>query len=174
MSDFGDDSAVLAKRQYYGGEALPGVEGMNARYASPFAAFINQGLIPGQGFPQVGMSAYGFGLPGYGLTQFLNPDAQILRGAGEGEITEHDLQNLDNRVNGYDRFKDPEDVHRKPDPAFPGHFANEDCDDDYEDEHGKPAEHYHHRHHDYNGATEYRSGSVVALVAALVLGAAAF
>ncbi|KAJ1802573.1 hypothetical protein LPJ75_006147, partial [Coemansia sp. RSA 2598] len=119
---------VLGKRQYFGGVegGLPGVEGMNARYSSPFAAFWNQGLVPGQGFPQIGMSAYGYGLPGLGLAQFLNPDVQILRGVGEGEITEDDLKHLDNSVNGYDRFKEHSgDVYRQPDPAFPGHFKNE-------------------------------------------------
>ncbi|KAJ2378177.1 hypothetical protein H4S02_007442 [Coemansia sp. RSA 2611] len=90
------------KRQVYGG--LPSVEGMDARYQNPFVAFWNQGLVPGQGFPQVGMSAYGYGLPGLGLRRFLSPDALILAGAGEGEINGHDLNHMDDQVYGYDRF----------------------------------------------------------------------
>ncbi|KAJ2691677.1 hypothetical protein H4R19_006312, partial [Coemansia spiralis] len=96
----------MLRRQIYDG--TPGVDGMGGQYRSPFAAFWNQGLVPGQGFPQVGMSAYGYGLPGLGLGQFVSPDAQILAGAGEGEISGHDLDNIDNRVNGYDRLKDNE------------------------------------------------------------------
>ncbi|KAJ2700566.1 hypothetical protein FB645_004962 [Coemansia sp. IMI 203386] len=145
---------ALDKRQYMGAAegGLPGVEGMNTRYSSPFAAFWNQGLVPGQGFPQIGMSSYGYGLPGLGLTQFINPDAQILKGVGEGEITENDLKNLENNVNGYDRFKEPSynNVHQQPDPAFPGHFKNEDYND--EDDNGGHDGRYHHKHDDHNGA----------------------
>ncbi|KAJ2121358.1 hypothetical protein IW147_004321 [Coemansia sp. RSA 720] len=94
---------------------------MDARYQNPFAAFWTQGIVPGQGFPQVGMSAYGYGLPGYGLQRFLSPDAQILAGVGEGEISGHDLKHMDDKVNGYDRFKDTGD------PAYPGCFKSENC-----------------------------------------------
>ncbi|KAJ2749342.1 hypothetical protein IWQ56_007250, partial [Coemansia nantahalensis] len=130
----------MHRRQVYAG--VPGVDGMGAQYRSPFSAFMNQGLVPGQGFPQVGMSAYGYGLPGLGLDQFLSPDAQILAGVGEGAISGHDLNNIDNRVNGYDQFKDTEGARSKPDPAYPGCFKSEDCDGD-----DKPASSPRHRIH---------------------------
>ncbi|KAJ2776793.1 hypothetical protein H4R18_005475 [Coemansia javaensis] len=127
------------RRQMYDGPA--GVEGMGERYRSPFAAFWNQGLVPGQGFPQVGMSAYGYGLPGLGLGQFVSPDAQILAGAGSGEISSHDLDRLDDKINGYDRFK--EGTHRAPDPAYPGCFKSEDCDHGYHHAAAPRASHSH-------------------------------
>ncbi|KAJ2851284.1 hypothetical protein J3B02_003577 [Coemansia erecta] len=172
-----DLSAGLSKRQYYGGMegGLPGVEGMNTRYASPFAAFWNQGLVPGQGLPQIGMSAYGYGLPGLGLAQFLNPDVQILKGVGEGEITENDVKHLENNVNGYDRFKEPsnDNVHQRPDPAFPGHFKNEDDDDKHDEE--RHDGHYRHKHDDYNSANMLvaQPNSVSAATAAAALCAVA-
>ncbi|KAJ1989218.1 hypothetical protein GGI26_005198 [Coemansia sp. RSA 1358] len=145
----------MHKRQMYGG--VPGVEGMNERYSNPFAAFINQGLVPGQGFPQMGMSAYGYGLPGLGLSRFLNPDAVILEGAGKGEISDKDLDNLDNKVYGYDRFKADSNkgADREGDPAYPGCLPNEDCGqrDDCDDE---EVDHRHH-HHNYNRNEHYHN-----------------
>ncbi|KAJ2192002.1 hypothetical protein IW145_006785, partial [Coemansia sp. RSA 521] len=132
---------------------MPAVEGMDARYQNPFAAFWSQGIVPGQGFPQVGMSAYGYGLPGYGLQQFLNPDAQILAGAGEGEISNHDLKHMDDKVNGYDRFKD------KGDPAYPGCFKSENCGSNEHDE-------YNHQHN-VGVSTVAHSKSLVNLLAAV-------
>ncbi|KAJ2800324.1 hypothetical protein H4R20_004107 [Coemansia guatemalensis] len=140
------------KRQIPGGMA--GIDGMNEHDRSPFAAFWNQGLVPGQGFPQVGMSAYGYGLPGLGLGRYLDPDALILAGAGEGEINNQDLDNLDNEIYGYDRFKDNEGRGSRPDPAYPGCFKSENCnengnavghvDNNYND---RPDSTYHHHHY---------------------------
>ncbi|KAI8319494.1 hypothetical protein GQ54DRAFT_313531, partial [Martensiomyces pterosporus] len=102
---------------------------------SPFNAFWNEGLVPGQGFPQIGMSAYGYGLPGLGLTPFLAPDAAILAGAGEGEISEKDLDHLDEEQYGLDYLQ--------------GH-KNNDCGDDEDD---RGANHHHHYYHYRNMAT---------------------
>ncbi|KAJ2829923.1 hypothetical protein IWW50_000569 [Coemansia erecta] len=121
-----DSKVTVEKRQGYNG--MPAVEGMDARYQNPFAAFWNQGVVPGQGFAQVGMSAYGYGLPGLGLQRFLNPDALILAGAGEGEISGNDLNHMDNQAYGYGRFKDNDGQKNKGDPAYPGCFKSENCD----------------------------------------------
>ncbi|KAJ1836012.1 hypothetical protein IWW55_004679 [Coemansia sp. RSA 2706] len=157
-------------------DGLPSVEGMDARYQNPFAAFWNQGLVPGQGFPQVGMSAYGYGLPGFGLRRFLNPDALILAGAGEGEINEHDLSHMDDQVYGYNRFKDNENQDEsRPDPAYPGCFKGEECndnqaiDDDGSDDGSR--HHYHHYHNAGRSALDCLHGRL--MVTAAILGALA-
>ncbi|KAJ1662091.1 hypothetical protein IW140_006264 [Coemansia sp. RSA 1813] len=163
-------AAHVAKRQMYGG--LPSVEGMDEHDANPFAAFWNQGLVPGQGFPQIGMSAYGYGLPGLGLSGFLSPDTLILEGAGHGEISNKDLDNMDDKIYGFDRFKTDKNNNggRPQDPEYPGCFPNEDCDD--ADEH----RYHHHNHHDYDNyhgaGSSMRShlSLITAIVAAAVVG----
>ncbi|KAJ2751748.1 hypothetical protein GGI19_004289 [Coemansia pectinata] len=138
--------------------------GMGSRYNSPFAAFWNQGIVPGQGFPQVGMSAYGYGLPGLGLTQFLNPDVAILEGAGKGEINEHDLDNIDRQQYGLDRFKEG---NNGPDPAYPGKFKNEDNDDNDDN---MPQRHNHHHRHEYDSSAVHTGNALqLATLAAAVL-----
>ncbi|KAJ2556436.1 hypothetical protein EV175_002007 [Coemansia sp. RSA 1933] len=161
----------VAKRQMYGsGGGIPSVEGMGEHDANPFVAFWNQGLVPGQGFPQIGMSAYGYGLPGLGLSGFLTPDAVILEGAGHGEINDKDLNNIDDRIYGFDRFK--ADKHsggghgEEGDPAYPGCFANEDCDDNKE-------RRYHHHEH-YRGTGSSVLHSQFTLIAAIVAATAVF
>ncbi|KAJ1730212.1 hypothetical protein LPJ61_003137 [Coemansia biformis] len=149
-------------------DEMPGVEGMGARYRSPFAAFWNQGLAPGQGFPQVGMSAYGYALPGFGLGQFVSPDAQILAGAGEGVINEHDLDNIDSRVNGYDRFKDSGSGRSRPDPAYPGCFKGESCGDNDDG----PSYEHRHRYHDSGAGSSSGSRRATLLWAAVASAAA--
>ncbi|KAJ2759866.1 hypothetical protein H4S06_002019 [Coemansia sp. BCRC 34490] len=127
-----DHRAPTRRRQLIGsssGRGIAAVEGMGDREASPFAAFWNQGLVPGQGFPQVGMSAYGYALPGLGLNGFLSPDALILARAGQGDVTNKDLDRIDDSVYGgsFDRPKDSDAAHAHPDPAYPGCFASERC-----------------------------------------------
>ncbi|KAJ2659189.1 hypothetical protein IWW48_003625 [Coemansia sp. RSA 1200] len=125
----GGQRVPTRKRQMIGGgsRGIPAVEGMGDRESSPFAAFWNQGLVPGQGFPQVGMSAYGYALPGLGLNGFLSPDALILARAGQGDVTSKDLDRIDDSVYGFDRSKDSAAAHAQPDPAYPGCFASERC-----------------------------------------------
>ncbi|KAJ2453333.1 hypothetical protein EV183_002288 [Coemansia sp. RSA 2336] len=65
------------------------------------------------------MSSYGYALPGMGMQQFVNPDAMILNGVGEGQINHHDLKNMDDKV--YEGLKETSD------PSFPGCFKNEQC-----------------------------------------------
>ncbi|KAJ2632470.1 hypothetical protein H4R22_001242 [Coemansia sp. RSA 1290] len=48
--------------------------------------------------PMSSMSSYGYALPGMGLQQFANPDAMILNGAGKGQISHHDLKNMDDKA----------------------------------------------------------------------------
>ncbi|KAJ2833178.1 hypothetical protein GGI24_000943 [Coemansia furcata] len=143
----------LSRRQ------MPPNGGMGSRYNSPFAAFWNQGIVPGQGFPQVGMSAYGYGLPGLGLTQFLSPDAAILEGAGKGEINEHDLNNIDRQEYGLDRFKANDNG---GDPAYPGRFKNEDNNDDD----SVPQRHRHR--HDYDSGAEHTTLHLLTLTVVLL------
>ncbi|KAJ2523298.1 hypothetical protein GGI11_000195 [Coemansia sp. RSA 2049] len=127
----GDHRAPTRRRQLIGGggsRGIAAVEGMGDRESSPFAAFWNQGLVPGQGFPQVGMSAYGYALPGLGLNGFLSPDALILARAGQGDVTNKDLDRIDDSVyGGFDRPRDSDGAHAQPDPAYPGCFASERC-----------------------------------------------
>ncbi|KAJ2258754.1 hypothetical protein GGI13_000481 [Coemansia sp. RSA 455] len=138
----------LSRRQ------MPPNGGMGSRYNSPFAAYWNQGIVPGQGFPQVGMSAYGYGLPGLGLTQFLNPDVAILEGAGKGEINEHDLDYIDRQQYGLDRFKEG---NNGPDPAYPGKFKNEDNDDSDD---SAPQRHNHHHRHEYDSSAVHAANAL--------------
>ncbi|KAJ2469019.1 hypothetical protein EV174_006253, partial [Coemansia sp. RSA 2320] len=154
-------------------QLLNGMGDMGNRHNSPFAAFWNQGIVPGQGFPQIGMSAYGYGLPGLGLSQYLTPDALILAGVGNGEITEHDLNNLDRQAYGFDRFKNAAaaaaaPVGGGPDPTYPGRFKSEDCDaevpqpaanadDGRYDDGGAARRHNHHRYD--SGATRSNSNN---------------
>ncbi|KAJ1800286.1 hypothetical protein LPJ59_001209 [Coemansia sp. RSA 2399] len=158
----------VAKRQMYGAGGLPSVEGMGERDPSPFAAFWNQGLVPGQGFPQIGMSAYGYGLPGLGLSGYLTPDSVILEGAGHGEINDKDLDNMDDKIYGFDRFKtDKHNGARGGDPAYPGCFANEDCDDT------KERRNHHHEYDHYHGAgssVHAQLSLITAIVAAAMFG----
>ncbi|KAJ2014436.1 hypothetical protein IWW57_005870 [Coemansia sp. S610] len=146
---------VLSRRQ------LPPNGGMGSRYNSPFAAFWNQGIVPGQGFPQVGMSAYGYGLPGLGLTQFLSPDAAILEGVGKGEISEHDLNNIDRQEYGLDRLKG-EVGNGSPDPTYPGKFKSED--NDY-----VPQRHGRHRHEYDDSSAAHSALQLATLTAAMLL-----
>ncbi|KAJ2082708.1 hypothetical protein H4R24_001376 [Coemansia sp. RSA 988] len=167
------------KRQMPGG--MPGIDGMNKQDSSPYAAFWNQGIVPGQGFPQVGMSAYGYGLPELGLGRYLDSDALILAGAGEGEINKHDLKNLDKQKYGYDQFKDNKGRGSKPDPAYPGCFNNENCnnngnsvghvDDSYND---RPDKTYHYYHDSAAAKTLVNIGNhySVQLVAMVLLAGA--
>ncbi|KAJ2610893.1 hypothetical protein H4S08_003418 [Coemansia sp. RSA 1365] len=158
-----DTPIAEVKRQMPGN--MPGFDSMNRHDRSPFAAFWNQGLVPGQGFPQVGMSAYGYGLPELGLNGVLSSDALILAGAGQGKINNHDLEKLDNQIYNYDQFKDNESHGNKPDPTYPGCFKSEDCDangnavghvDDGNN--GRPDSTYHHHHyHDSAAANIFSS-----------------
>ncbi|PIA13254.1 hypothetical protein COEREDRAFT_11606 [Coemansia reversa NRRL 1564] len=148
-----DTPMAEVKRQMPGN--MPEFDGMNGNDRSPFAAFWNQGLVPGQGFPQVGMSAYGYGLPELGLNGVLGSDALILAGAGQGKINNHDLEKLDNHLYNYDQFKDNESRGSKPDPTYPGCFKSEDCDTNGNavghvdnGNNGRPDSTYHHYYHD--------------------------
>ncbi|KAJ2444838.1 hypothetical protein GGF42_006184 [Coemansia sp. RSA 2424] len=97
------------------------------------------------------MSAYGYGLPGLGLTQFLSPDAVILEGAGKGEINEHDLDNIDRQEYGLDRFKaGSSNNNGGPDPAYPGRFKSEDNDNDDD---AAPQRHNHYHRHGYDNSS---------------------
>ncbi|KAJ2718950.1 hypothetical protein GGI07_005497 [Coemansia sp. Benny D115] len=133
-------TSTVGKRQFYEGQFDGGYGGIvpppppmeamgmgaNKGYGGPFASFWNQGMIPGQGFPQIGMSSYGYGLPGYGMSQYMSPDAQILAGVGEGSISKDDIKALEDKMNGYSQFKDSTQLQRNhPDPAFPGQFSSE-------------------------------------------------
>ncbi|KAJ2162783.1 hypothetical protein GGF46_000344 [Coemansia sp. RSA 552] len=151
-----DGNPTIARRQMY--EGMPGM-------GSPFGAYEGQGLVPGSGFPQVGMSAYGYGLPELGLSQFVNHDANILAGAGEGEISGHDLKNMDKNMYGYDKYK-ADGEEKKPDPAYPGCFHGEEC-----DEGGRSGNGHHHCYHDSAAPAGYTTRYAVVMavaVAALV------
>lgn len=152
-------------------EIDPDIQDMDTRYPNPFAAFWQQGLVPGEGFPQIGMSAYGYGLPGLGLSPFLTPDALILAGVGKGEISEDDLKHAEEEMYNFDWLKGNDKKHGQyhhnkdggyddtedydgngPDPDYPGCFKGEDCDqvgDDADDHHNN----YHHHYHDNGGGT---------------------
>ncbi|KAJ2741891.1 hypothetical protein GGI20_004866 [Coemansia sp. BCRC 34301] len=156
----------LSKRQ------MPPNGGMGSRYNSPFAAFWNQGIVPGQGFPQVGMSAYGYGLPGLGLSQFLNPDAVILEGAGKGEINGHDLDNIDRLNYGFDRLKaDANNNGSGPDPTYPGRFKSEDYNDNSNDDDAEePHRHNHYHHHGFdNSSVVHATSSALQLLSLIAL-----
>ncbi|KAI7821277.1 hypothetical protein BX661DRAFT_173393 [Kickxella alabastrina] len=160
----------MFRRQFYGGiggsigGGISPMMGANSGYANPFAAFWSQGIVPGQGFPQIGMSAYGYTLPGYGMSPYINPDANILNGVGKGQIKENDLNKIENKINGYDSFKAAASG-KGPDPAYPGRFSNESNDDDDV----KPA-HKKHSHNDdeSNGSGCSQASGVLSLAAIAV------
>ncbi|KAJ1934418.1 hypothetical protein EC988_008817 [Linderina pennispora] len=132
---------------------------------NPFQAYWYQGIVPGQGLPQIGMSAYGYGLPGFGLEDYLAPGAAILAGAGEGEIDNKDLDRLDNQVHGLDAIKGEgygNTVHGDPD--YPGHFKDEDRYDDRHDDDDDGGHHHHYHHYHYNTASLQMRGSSRSIV----------
>ncbi|KAJ1926304.1 hypothetical protein FBU59_007327 [Linderina macrospora] len=135
---------------------------------NPFQAYWYQGIVPGQGLPQIGMSAYGYGLPGLGLDDYLVPGAAILAGAGEGEIDDKDLDHLDEHIHGLDAIKGGGYEHDgHGDPDYPGHFKGEDgYDDKYNDDDDVPHHHYHHYHH--NAASSLVPGGSQGVMAGML------
>ncbi|KAJ2732193.1 hypothetical protein IW152_003976 [Coemansia sp. BCRC 34962] len=107
------------------------------------------------------MSAYGYGLPGLGLTQFLSPDAAILEGVGKGEISKNDLNNIDRKEYGLDRFK-AEAGNGCPDPTYPGRFKSEDDDDYVPQRHGR-------QRHEYDSSAARSALQLATLTAAVLL-----